>query len=1473
MPETPFDPLRKRPRALARFLRWRGWVPLLLLLLLGVALLAARYVFNPSVQREFVLRKAAPWVDSLAVEYLRLTPWSLVVRGADIVYQGARYHIGTLEVGFNPIALLDDTVSIKRLYLQHTDIDLRELVSPPPTDEPFSGLLPTLDHGFALALEDVDAAASVMLKGQHGVTVRLAGGRLKPHVAGSLNISLAYVAPSGPDRIDAVGTLTLSQLSHGRIRALSTILTTDFTLAALPAPEQVQFSFKIAPPPGLAGNPYVKRFSTHADGTQRAVPNPEAITFEAVLGDREVADRARFTIDGLYRGEDGVFSAGYRLLAATSVLAPYVGDLPLPEITSETRGAFQVETLHGAGQMTMETETVLSALERVVGAQHTLPPRVVLRGTGNGTFNQARVELAAFQLTLADDAPGARFAARLTAPLEVPFAAPLKLLAAPRTLAELHVGPLPLSWLDGFVPDYQFTGELMGSYALVVDAQGRVKLNSVTPTTLQEIRIQRNTEVLAEHLDLSVQPTASWSTDYLRCAFNDLEVTAASKLLAKLNIKIASKHEPLREWRYRVAGQLDVDTLRSIPVVAAQLEPYTLPHQLRVNFKSLVGQRAETVSIEKLDVTLGAPAHADLLTVNGLQTFRVQLGADGIKFQNPRGDLAHASLKGFDLEWLNPFLSELNVEGRVAEAAMTLSAPTAKTLGVKASAPMVVQGLSLKRAGKPLLRGLEIVTTPNLGYGADSLALALSETTLRARGQALVRGDANIALRELGTPSPGFTLSGALRVDINALAKQPVIAAALPQALPAVPINGTLAFALEGTPQAFTISKAQADFKLGERAALTMQAEPGLAVKTVLAAGANLAQHVVGALALDIKDLPSSIVGQFVALGNISFAEINSSLRLRSNGEVLRATSLAPLAVDDVRITDGTHVLFNPFNLQTTASLRIEQQRVRGTFETTALTFTGLAGRAALAGDIKAEIEPGRQVPLTSLEATLTADLTQLLAQPAVMSGHRLTGGSLSFKAKVDADRHLEATLLLDQLEAREPLAIQTFELPMTGEIAADGRGFDFTAPLVGRGKSGLTNATVVGHYAPQPDEPRVLRLDIKSDVFYLNDILASLAAISPQRVASVGGRTKKVKIALNEIPDEKAAWKLIPYAVVIDLNIDKLFYSDYLAFNEVSGQLDLRRRKLALSGIKANFHDSAITFDGVTRFTAGTPDPYDLQIAGKVADFNLSEFFTALVPNERSRVEGLFGVDFKAFGQFPNLSQLRNRVLFDIKMQSREGLFRPLPPDSALTLGASGVLGLVGEGLSYIPTGGFGAGAVARLVNYIAEIDYDTIDIHLVRDASRNVNVEQFLVLSPTIALTATGGILYAAGHDILDSPLELNANLDMLGRGAAILYSMDLMQDAQNAFGYWRGPEFRIWGTVEEPLSNFEDIVKKAGEGTLRGSITRPISGLIGNLKYRWFNDNRKAKEAAREQRRAAQEKAAAAAVAAPSNMPAAE
>ena len=52
--------------------------------------------------------------------------------------------------------------------------------------------------------------------------------------------------------------------------------------------------------------------------------------------------------------------------------------------------------------------------------------------------------------------------------------------------------------------------------------------------------------------------------------------------------------------------------------------------------------------------------------------------------------------------------------------------------------------------------------------------------------------------------------------------------------------------------------------------------------------------------------------------------------------------------------------------------------------------------------------------------------------------------------------------------------------------------------------------------------------------------------------------------------------------------------------------------------------------------------------------------------------------------------------------LQSRNGTFRLLDPNSALVSGTTGVAGALGEGISYVPTGLFGLGAVSRLVKYI---------------------------------------------------------------------------------------------------------------------------------------------------------------------------
>jgi hypothetical protein len=81
------------------------------------------------------------------------------------------------------------------------------------------------------------------------------------------------------------------------------------------------------------------------------------------------------------------------------------------------------------------------------------------------------------------------------------------------------------------------------------------------------------------------------------------------------------------------------------------------------------------------------------------------------------------------------------------------------------------------------------------------------------------------------------------------------------------------------------------------------------------------------------------------------------------------------------------------------------------------------------------------------------------------------------------------------------------------------------------------------------------------------------------------------------------------------------------------------------------------------------------------------------------------------------------------------------------------------------------------------------------------------------------------------------MEARIDMREHGAAILYSLGLLQSEKDAYGYWKGPEIKIWGNIAQTKSNLDQIISIAARGAVLGGITRPISGLWGNLRYWWF------------------------------------
>ena len=1468
MPDARIEGLRRW--AQARHLRRRHVILASVLLVLLVVFI---YVTRPGVQRQFALDKFGPQLDSLAIDYVQVTPWSAELRGVEVVVGGGRYRIGALKFGFNPLAIIAHTLSIRHLQVLDTVIDVRELPPGAPATRPFPGVLAAMNHGYALKLKSVDARLSVLLKGEQQVNLTAHGSGFAPLRVGNLQLSARLLPGADKPPLDVRGQLAITQVNRGRVRLIDAKFESDLPVAPARDAQHLEVMLEVEPTPEYLEQRKEARVVSGPDGSEFRLPDPEAVALRVRLGNEAPA---RFDIAGRYRGEDGVFRGHYRLADIGPLLAALSAGAPLPTLVTDSHGQVEVDSFHLRGKLALESRTRVSDLKRVLGETAALPQQLDVAIKTQGSFDTEQFTLAALKLDLIDTNTINRLALVMGAPLSVPLATPLSVLDTPRELARLVVGPLPLAWLQGLAAGQVLNGELLGPYALLIDAQKRVRLEALAPTSINGVRVatinQAVTDsdedgqapaatetVMIENLSLLASPSASWSTDFLRYALNDVRVLIGAAKLAEFSVKAASKHseDGVRSWRYRTAAALHYDALAAVPLAAERIKDYPLPNGTSAAFKGIVTVHAAGLSVEQAQLEISGLERPKLVQLDGLRPFHFTLG-DGLKLSNPEGELATLATRSIDLAWLNPVLQGVRLSGRLASADFKVVAPSAGSLSLSAAGPLSVEGFGVSRDGQQLLRGLAIKVAPDLHYSATDTRASLKNLSIRSGAGSLLRGDLDVAIHHAADQAPLIATKGRLSLDVTRLAGQPVVATALHAPLPALALEAVLDFDLELQAEAIKVKRTHAELKVGDRARLTLDTSPGLALKTRLAAGEDLAQHFIGAASIDIRDLSSETLNHFVPLGPLSFAEINSSVRIRSDGRILRASTLEPLGIDAARVNDGARELLREFSLKTDASVRAEGHEIRTQLEKLTLTFAAQAAVPALHGDITAHINPDLTVPLTTLVAELGADLPQLLAQPAVLPGHKLQSGSLAVKVEVDSARKITAHVLLDNLASAAPLAIKTFAVPISGEMAEDGRGFSFNAPLSGRGKSGVSNATVAARYAPQPDEIRVLNLDIASDVFYLNDILATAEAIKtgtvtpPPSAELKDEAPKPVKLALNETPDQRAMWKVVPPAVVVNLQIDKLYYTDYLVFTDVGGQLDVRTHRLALRGIKAHFHDSVLKFDGETRFDESAAQPYRLDVTGNIKDFNLNEFFTELVPGEKPRVEGLFGVDVKAFGQFPNFSQLRNKALFDITMQSRNGLFRPLPPDSGLILGASDVLGIVGEGLSYVPTGGFGAGAIARLVNYIAQIDYDTIDIRLQRDESRNVTIKQFQVLSPTIALLASGGIQHEEGSDIFDAPLELNANLDMLGRGAAILYSMDLMQDKRNELGYWRGPEFRIWGTAATPESNFEDVINHAADGTTKGAFLRPISGLIGNLKYRWFDSDSRTREALQGERR---------------------
>jgi hypothetical protein len=1429
---------------LADLKRPRVYIPVSLILLLAII---SAVIFHPAFQRKMLLDHVGPLVDSLQIERIHFTPWSLELANVAVEYAGGQFQVGngSLRYCLSSLLLLD--LNIKQLILQGVKVDV-ENFNPPPAEPVESGIFPgvlaSLEHGLGYSLQELAIAAEVVLPGQQSLAANITGGGIRPDQNGSINMDVRFNTGKGDDHILLDGVLNLTQLSRGRFAVIEAVLDIQAALAELPETERVNINLAVKP--AALG----KQQLALIEGGVEPQYSQEMLQLNLQQNDAEGNKRAVLELGGTYDGNSGDFSGAYQVTANERLVQPYLKDNVVPRTKEALTGAIDFNVADLTGDVTVISDLLVTDL-REDKANDKLPELLRLQNNFRLSLLPGRqLRITTINAGMSDEGKNQPLAASLPADLDIPLDDIGAFLRQENTLLEFELPGIPLTWFDVLLPDQEITGgRLTGAFQITTDTASAIHLKPVKPLEITGLTILQGDAVVVDGMNLSVMPAVSYAKDTLLVTLDKIVFSAAEGTLATAAVNASLLLAGDRQGAVDARANADLDVYNLLAYLDIKKSGrYGVPRHFSVDFKTALQQQPDRVVVNSLNAGLFKDSKTRLLELALSQPLILNTTGEGKPVVNAAGKLAQLKISDIRLDWFSAFVPDTTLSGRLRRADFTLAMDEAGMASITTDKPFRVNNVTVTTRDGPLLENVGISLMPAVELLPEGTQIIYRDLSVSSNTSSLVSGSGKIILP--GTPERALVADGHLTIDIQALARQPVVAKAL-QAGVVSPVRLEADYQLEQGESSIDISRLVVNLLYADdepRIALT--ADSNVRVRTRLGRNQSGVGRARGKVTLVVAKLTPDPFSAILEANGLAFGEANGKVVLTSDGSSLTIDSIEPFVISGIKVSGEKGALLHPFTIMAEAGATLNDDTLQATLDPFSLTFDRHKDKPVVDAKLDLTLKGSdEKTRVEDLTASLSMLLPGILDQPAILPGNTLKAGTMDTSIHLDPSGKLALLTRIHGLQGRDPLMLELLELQVDGQLDPDG-SFSITAPLRTVGKTGSSDLLIKAVHSEQEGAKDDLNIDVESTVFYLNDILNTLHAIAGRKTS---GETAKKPAATGEVlaateaqellPDEQAFWAT-PYSRHASYHIGQLYYTDYLVIRDIKGRGDFTPERLSLNDFKAHFHDSPIRLDAVMTFTPGDA-PYDLDLQAGVEQFDLAKFFRELVPDSKPRAEGLFNVSLEASGQSPNMAQYRNQLFFDMRLQSRDGVFRLLDPDSALVGGTTGFAGAIGEGVSYLPTGLFGLGAVSRLVKYIKEIDYDKVDVHLLRDESRDVQIRRYVVQNPEILMTATGGIEYQEGVDILQSPLAMDANLNFRDKGAAIMYDLNLLEKEKDAYGYWKGPAIKFWGTPAASESNLGNIITKAGNAAILGGITRPISGLLGNIKYRWFDDDVEARE----------------------------
>jgi hypothetical protein len=816
--------------------------------------------------------------------------------------------------------------------------------------------------------------------------------------------------------------------------------------------------------------------------------------------------------------------------------------------------------------------------------------------------------------------------------------------------------------------------------------------------------------------------------------------------------------------------------------------------------------------VTDLGVDVNGPS--PVLALHAVQPFTVNLKTGETTTADARHELVRITLDGVPAKWVQPFFPDFAVVGGEIDGELVAALHGTGRMWLRTTSPLRIRGLAMDQTSWIPISAADVSLDAEAEYAASETRIRVTRVDVTTPEGDRVGGQGELTMRS-GRDEPEISVQADFDASLSTLFRAEV------------PVGGVTArgvVAFSRSDKVLQVDRVEAHVTAADGRTLfdvssleAFRVNPTLRTLTAVEGGPGEVLRVkFGRMPVRLKrsDLGALQLSAEIAPGQCI---------VRTEADGFKAAMAGPLRLEAVSAELGGRGWLKNVAVEIEPSLTCSSRGAA--IELAGLRVKNAAGENILFAKAAATAGVDPDGPKFEGSASFDLSVPAMAGQPLFENVETPRQGKLTGDVKfVRGDNLLcEGQLTLNGLVSAasgEPLPVANVSfragLNDKGEIA-------FQAPIL-IDRAGERSDLTLGATLRPAAGGRAIDAKLTSDHLVIDDVLLmarAFHAASRQPVevtdrAEVPATNPAHSVApVDPVAHLAPAWSGIIGLVQLDLR--SVVYGRYPEIVGLSGRAMIEPQRLAAENVTARLgKDGAqARLSGEVRYAAGDPKPYKSKLDLTLRELDVGALFKLADPDKSPTIEGRFDIRARAAGTGRTLVDLAAHTEGDLALQSRKGvsrLLQRLPPAPAKSSGivssvantAVRVIDNIGEKVGKIVSYSDSTDEIAGM---LGEVQFDQLNVRLSRDASSNIRLAEFSLVSPVVRLHGDGLVTSEAGKPLFAQPLKLTLNMGVMGtvEKAMTQAKAPMLSTERDELGYLKSTEiFDVVGTLDKPDSS---------------------------------------------------------------------